>query len=53
MLVEADRVGLHALVDLVADQRLAPVIDATFPLSEAGKAQETKPSRGKNVLTLA
>ncbi|WP_460440440.1 NADP-dependent oxidoreductase [Amycolatopsis stemonae] len=53
LLVEADRTGLNALVGLVADKRLTPVVDATFPLSEAGKAQETRPSRGKNVLTLA
>ncbi|MFC0430975.1 NADP-dependent oxidoreductase [Kutzneria buriramensis] len=53
LLVEADRVGMNALVDLVAGKQLTPVVGATFPLAEAGAAQSTQPARGKTVLVVS
>ncbi|WP_433294221.1 NADP-dependent oxidoreductase [Actinoplanes sp. CA-030573] len=53
LLVEADRVGMNALAELAANKQLVPVVDATYPLQQAGIAQATKPKSGKNVLLVA
>lgn len=52
LFVEADRLGLTALADLVASGHLTPTVAATFPLEQAGAAQSTKSGPGKTVLTL-
>ena len=52
-LVEADRVGMNAIAELAASKRLVPSVSATYPLAEAGKAQDAKPARGKIVLEVA
>jgi NADPH:quinone reductase-like Zn-dependent oxidoreductase len=54
MLVEADRGGMTAIADLVAQGKLRPVIAGTFPLADAAKAHElgdTGHVAGKLVLT--
>ena len=48
--VEADRMGLTELVDLVARGSLVPRIAATYPMSEASTAHATKHAPGKVVL---
>lgn len=52
LFVEADRLGMTALADLVADGRLVPTVAATYPLDQAGTAQSAKSGPGKTVLTL-
>jgi NADPH:quinone reductase-like Zn-dependent oxidoreductase len=55
LLVEADRAGMRAVADLVAEGKLRARVDATFPLAEAGKAHahgETGRTTGKIVLTV-
>jgi NADPH:quinone reductase-like Zn-dependent oxidoreductase len=55
MLVEPDLGGLTAILALVAEGRLRPVIDTTLPLAEAAKAHElgeTNRAAGKIVLTV-
>ena len=50
--VEVDRVGMTALADLAAADKLTPTIAATFPLDEAAAAHSTKIGPGKTVLTM-
>jgi NADPH:quinone reductase-like Zn-dependent oxidoreductase len=52
LFVEADRLGMTALADLVTRGAVAPTIAATFPLAEAGRAQSAAPGPGKTVLTV-
>lgn len=52
LFVEADRLGMTALADLVTRGTLTPTIAATFPLAEAGRAQSNGSGPGKTVLTL-
>jgi NADPH:quinone reductase-like Zn-dependent oxidoreductase len=52
LFVEADRLGLTALAELVTRGSLAPTIAATFPLARAGEAQSVRAAMGKTVLTL-
>ncbi|MCX2714569.1 NADP-dependent oxidoreductase [Mycolicibacterium sp. J2] len=52
LFVEADRLGLTALAELVVRGALAPTIAATFPLERAGEAQSVRNAVGKTVLTL-
>jgi NADPH:quinone reductase-like Zn-dependent oxidoreductase len=54
MLVEADHGGMTALAGLAAQDKLRPVIAATFPLAAAAKAHElgeTGHVSGKLVMT--
>lgn len=53
LLVEADRVGMNVIAELAAAKQLVPTVAATYPLQQAGTAQDTKPGRGKNVLVVA
>lgn len=48
--VEADRMGLAALTDLVVAGQVTPTIAAVYPLAEAGVAHATKHGPGKVVL---
>jgi NADPH:quinone reductase-like Zn-dependent oxidoreductase len=50
LLVEADRLGMTEIADLAAAKQLVPAVDVTYPLEQAGTAQEARPSRGKTVL---
>jgi NADPH:quinone reductase-like Zn-dependent oxidoreductase len=50
--VQADRLGMASLADLVNAGKLRPTIAATFPLAEAGVAESHKHGPGKVVLTL-
>lgn len=52
LFVEADRLGMTALVDLVDTGQLTPTIAATYPLEQAGTAQDTKSGPSRTVLTL-
>lgn len=52
LFVEADRVGMAALTEMVIAGELVPCIAATFPLDQAGAAQSAKPGPGKTVLTV-
>lgn len=52
LFVEADRLGMTALVDLVDSGQLTPTVAATYPLGRADAAQSTKTGPGKTVLTL-
>ncbi len=52
LFVEADRVGLAGLVDLVTAGALRPTIAATYPLAEASTAHATTHGAGKVVLTV-
>lgn len=52
LFVEADRLGMTALAELVADGHLVPTIAATFGLEQAGEAQSYRAGSGKVVLTL-
>lgn len=52
LFVEADRLGLTALAELVTRGSLTPTIAATFPLERAGEAQSVRNAVGKTVLTL-
>jgi NADPH:quinone reductase-like Zn-dependent oxidoreductase len=55
ILVEHDHAGMSAVADLVASDRLRPVIAATFPLADAAKAHvvgEAGHVAGKLVLTM-
>jgi len=52
LLVEADRLGMTVLAELVAAGKLVPTVAATFPLAEAGQAQSYRVRTGKVVLTL-
>ena len=52
LLVEADRLGMTEIADLAAAKQLVPAVDATYPLEQAGTAQEAKPSHGKTVLVV-
>lgn len=52
LFVEADRVGMQALAELVLADQLTPTIAATFPLAEAGSAQSGNAGAGKTVLTV-
>jgi NADPH:quinone reductase-like Zn-dependent oxidoreductase len=55
LLVEADRSGMTAIADLVAQGKLRPVIAGTFPLADAAKAHELGDGghvAGKLVLTM-
>jgi NADPH:quinone reductase-like Zn-dependent oxidoreductase len=51
LLVEADRLGMSALANLVAAGKLVPTIAATFAFGEAAVAQSVKAGPGKVVLT--
>jgi NADPH:quinone reductase-like Zn-dependent oxidoreductase len=51
LLVEADRLGMSALVDLVAAGKLVPTIAATFAFGEAAEAHSARAGPGKVVLT--
>ena len=56
MLAEADRAGMIAIADLVAQGKLRPVIAGAFPLAEAARAHELGDGghvAGKLVLTMA
>ena len=56
MLVEHDHAGMTAIADLVAGDKLRPVIAGIFPLAQAAKAHELGETRhvaGKLVLTMA
>lgn len=53
LLVEADRLALTSLADLAAAGQLAAAVGATYPLQQAGQAQEARPGRGKTVLVLS
>ncbi|MFD5801031.1 NADP-dependent oxidoreductase [Streptomyces sp. NPDC127020] len=53
LFVEADRLGMTALAELVAAGRLVPTVAATYPLERAGEAQASKAGPGKTVLTVA
>jgi NADPH:quinone reductase-like Zn-dependent oxidoreductase len=53
LLVEADSTGMNAIAGLAAAKRLVPAVSATYPLEQAGTAQEATPDRGKIVLTIA
>ncbi len=53
MLVEADHAGMRAIAELVEKGQLRALVDAVFPLAEAGKAHahgETDRTTGKIVL---
>ena len=50
LLVEADRLGLGALVRLVEAGRLRPTVAATYPLSDAAAAHANGGGYGKTVL---
>jgi NADPH:quinone reductase-like Zn-dependent oxidoreductase len=50
-LVEADRLGMSALTDLVVAGQLVPTIAATFPFDQAAAAQSANVRPGKVVLT--
>lgn len=55
LLVEADRVGMQAIADLVETGALRVHVETTFPLAEAAKAHtlgETGRTTGKIVLTV-
>jgi NADPH:quinone reductase-like Zn-dependent oxidoreductase len=52
LLVEADRLGMTEIADLAAAKQLVPAVDATYPLEQAGAAQEARPSHGKIVLVV-
>jgi NADPH:quinone reductase-like Zn-dependent oxidoreductase len=51
LLVEADRLGMSALVDLVVAGKLVPTIAATFAFGEAAAAHSARAGPGKVVLT--
>jgi NADPH:quinone reductase-like Zn-dependent oxidoreductase len=51
LFVEADRLGMSAVADLAAADKLVPTIAATFPFDEAAAAQSAKTGPGKVVLT--
>jgi NADPH:quinone reductase-like Zn-dependent oxidoreductase len=53
LFVEADRLGMTGLADLVTRGALTPTVAATFPLQAAGEAQSARPGTGKTVLTVA
>ena len=56
MLAEADRAGMIAIADLVAQGKLRPVIAGAFPLAEAARAHQLGDGghvAGKLVLTMA
>lgn len=53
LFVEADRLGMTALADLVTASQLVPSIAATYPLAQAGTAQATMSGPGKTVLTIS
>lgn len=53
LFVEADRLGLRALADLVAEQRLRPVIAAVYPLADAASAHSGGHAPGKVVLRVS
>jgi NADPH:quinone reductase-like Zn-dependent oxidoreductase len=55
LLVEADHAGMTAIADLVAEDKLRPVIAGTFPLADAAKAHAVGDAghvAGKLVLTM-
>lgn len=55
MRFSADRGGMTAIADLVAQDKLRPVIAGTFPLADAAKAHELGDGghvAGKLVLTM-
>lgn len=52
LFVEADRVGLAALSDLVTSGLLRPTLAATYPLADAATAHAAKIGPGKVVLTV-
>ncbi|GAA3984874.1 NADP-dependent oxidoreductase [Streptomyces sp. NBC_01352] len=55
MLVDADRAGMRAIADLVAQGKLRPTIAHTFPLADAAEAHalgDTGRTTGKLVLTV-
>ena len=52
LLVEADRLGMTEIAELAAAKQLVPAVDATYPLEQAGAAQESRPSHGKTVLVV-
>lgn len=53
LFVEADRMGMAAVANLVAKNQLKPTIVSTFPLQDADKAQAIKLGPGETVLTLS
>lgn len=52
LLVEADRLGLNSLVDLVERGWLRPTIAARYPLAEAASAHAANHGIGKTVLVV-
>ncbi|OBC15394.1 NADPH:quinone reductase [Mycobacterium sp. 852013-50091_SCH5140682] len=52
LFVEADRLGLTALADLVDRGVLTPTVATTIPLEHAGQAQSVRNATGKTVLTV-
>ncbi|WP_431816563.1 hypothetical protein [Gordonia jacobaea] len=52
ILVEADRLGLTALQELVSQGPLTPTVVAIFPLRQTSEAQSSKSGPGKTVLTV-
>jgi NADPH:quinone reductase-like Zn-dependent oxidoreductase len=55
MLVEPDHAGMQAIAQLVTDEKLRPLIEATFPMAMAAQAHrhgETNRSTGKIVLVV-
>ncbi|QCR20260.1 NADP-dependent oxidoreductase [Agrococcus sp. SGAir0287] len=50
LFVEADQVGLAGMVELVESGLLRPIVAATLPLAEAGRAQSERFGPGKVVL---
>ena len=52
LFVEADRLGMTALVDLIEIGQLTPTIAATYLLEQAGTAQDTTSGPGKTVLMI-
>jgi NADPH:quinone reductase-like Zn-dependent oxidoreductase len=52
LFVEADRLGLTELVELVTRGALAPTVAAAFPLERASEAHAVRNTVGKTVLTV-
>lgn len=53
LFVEADRVGMSALAEMVNAGELTPTIAGTFPLEQVREAASAKPGPGKVVLTIS
>jgi len=51
-IVEPDRAQLTEIAHLIDRKVLRPIVGAVFPLEEGRRAYETKPPRGKTVLSI-